>query len=104
MLYLLSTRLGTFLLVGFQCFTRRPPFMTAFWHLPLLRIEGILRHWLNHRIPLLRLLGRGLKGLCLQALVSMPGVISRLFSTQSAVFVPGRTLERHVGSGGLRGR
>ena len=50
--------------------------MTAFWHLPLLRIEGILRHWLSHRIPLLRLLGRGLKGLCLQALVSMPGVHS----------------------------
>jgi hypothetical protein len=72
-LSLLSTRLGTFLLVGIQCFTRKPPFVTAFWNLPLRRIESILLHWLNNRISILRLLGRGLKGLCLQALVSMPG-------------------------------
>lgn len=56
--------------------------MTAFWDLPLRRIERILVLWLTHRIPLLRLLGRGLKGLCLQAIVSMPGVLQCTYLLQ----------------------
>jgi hypothetical protein len=73
-LFLLSTRLGTFMLVGFQCFTWRPPFMTAFFNLPPRRIERILRYWLTNKIPLLRCLGRGVKGICLQAVLGAPGV------------------------------
>eukprot|EP00892_Ulva_mutabilis_P009279 jgi/Ulvmu1/6723/UM030_0056.1 len=82
-LRLLSTRLGTLLLVGPKCFTRRPPFITAFWDLPLPRIESILLHWLASRIPTFRKLGRGLKGLCHQAIFSLPGEPHDMLNTHT---------------------
>ena len=69
-LWLLSTRLGTLLLCGPACITADFPFVQRFADLPPRRVERILRGWLCHLLPPLRVLGRSLKGISMHVVVA----------------------------------
>ncbi|KAK9665773.1 hypothetical protein RND81_14G135100 [Saponaria officinalis] len=65
-LWLLSTRLGTFLLCGSLCFGKKWPYITNFTHLPTAKREKILQNWSTHSfLSPLRLVFYFLKCLCL---------------------------------------
>ncbi|KAL9237194.1 hypothetical protein vseg_011776 [Gypsophila vaccaria] len=65
-LWLLSTRLGTFLLCGSLCFGKKWPYITRFTHLTTEKREKILQNWsCNRFFSPLRLVFYFLKSLCL---------------------------------------
>ncbi|KAL2921300.1 Long-chain-alcohol oxidase FAO4B [Bienertia sinuspersici] len=65
-LWLISTRLGTFLLCGYLCLGKEWPYITKFSHLPTERREKILQNWSSHKFfSPLRLVFYFLKSLCL---------------------------------------
>lgn len=67
-LWLLATRLGTFLLCGLLCFSEKWPFINNFSSMSLKKRERVMQWWLKNRfITPIRLAFAYLKVLCLFA-------------------------------------
>ncbi|XP_061352831.1 long-chain-alcohol oxidase FAO1 [Gastrolobium bilobum] len=65
-LWLLATRLGTFLFCGLLCLSEKWPFINNFSSIPLEKREKVLQRWLNHRfLTPIRLAFTYIKVLCL---------------------------------------
>ncbi|KAL2328003.1 hypothetical protein Fmac_021430 [Flemingia macrophylla] len=65
-LWLLATRLGTFMLCGFLCLGEKWPFINNFSNISLEKREKVMQKWLNHRfLSPIRLAFAYIKVLCL---------------------------------------
>ncbi|KAJ8434846.1 hypothetical protein Cgig2_022125 [Carnegiea gigantea] len=70
-LWMLSTRIGTFLLCGFLCFDKRWPFINKFSQLSTEKREKILQKWSSSLFSPLRLVFYFIKTLCLYFLFAL---------------------------------
>lgn len=65
-LWLLATKLGTFLLCGFLCISEKWPFINTFADISLENREKVVQSWLKHRfLTPIRLAFAYIKVLCL---------------------------------------